>query len=94
MLFHEGGKKDEKKPGSSTVGSEHDATVIALNYCRQATVILTFSNHYTTLKKIIKQIKKTTKTNPIEYYLVFLSSFFPDHAAEVYCGKRTVLYLS
>lgn len=47
-------------------------------------------------KNEIKDTKQTKKqqTNPIEYHLAFLNSFFPDHAAEVYCGKMTALYLS
>lgn len=44
-----GKKKGWKKPGSSRVGSGHDATVITVNYCSQVgnIVTLTFYNHDT-----------------------------------------------
>lgn len=84
------------KKGSSIVGSGHDATGITLNYCSQVgnTVTLMFPNHDTVFLYSLNYKTDTNKPNATEYYLVFLSSFFPDHAAEVYCERMTVLYLS
>lgn len=97
-----GAKSDEKKPSAlgrrRIAGSGHDAAVIILNYCSQLgkAVTLAYSNRNTVFLycSLNKEIQKPNKPNPIEYHLAFLNSFFPDHAAEVYCGKMTVLYLS